>query len=130
MAVRFLSEDYMAAATAALAGRDELAGMIGDLQLRLQFRVTDPPEGGQPILYYLDFDGGTVSMAPGEIDDPNVRISSSYETAAALAREEIKDQMAFLTGKLKVSGNMARLMANLSAFMEVRRVLKGLDVEF
>lgn len=130
MSIPFLSAEYMDAATAALAERAELGGMIGDLQLRLQFRVTDPPGEEEPIFYYLAFADGSARMGLGEVEDPNVRISSSYETAAGLAREEIKDQIAFLTGKLKVSGNMARLMANLNTFLEVRKTLKELDVEF
>jgi putative sterol carrier protein len=128
MSVRFLSEEYMAAATAALAERSELE--TGDLQLTVQFRVTDPPGGDEPIHYHLRFSGGEVVMAPGEAEDPDVRITTGYDTAAGLAREEIRDQIAFLTGKLKVAGNMARLMANLSTFMEVRRTLRDLDVEF
>lgn len=130
MTVRFLSDAYMEAASAALSQHAELSERIGDLDLAIQFRVTDPPGSDEAILYYLAFADGAVRMAPGEISDPDVRIGSSYETAAGLAREEIKDQIAFLTGKLKVSGNMARLMANLGTFLEVRRVLKGLDVEF
>lgn len=129
MTVRFLSDEYMAAATEALAQDAGLAKSTGDLSLVLQFRVTDPP-GGEPFFYHLSFADGKVTMEPGETADPDVRISSSYETAAGLAREEINDQIAFLTGKLKVSGNMARLMANLGTFLEVRKVLKGLDVEF
>jgi hypothetical protein len=129
MAIRFLSEEYVAAANEAL-GRPDIVEMIGDLQLVVQFRVTDPPEGAEPVFYNLVFGGGGARMALGQVDDPDVRITSSYETSAGLAREEIRDQIAFLTGKLKVAGNMARLMANLSTFLEVRRALKAIDVEY
>jgi len=128
MPIRFLSDEYMAAATAALAERPDLDA--GDLQLSVQFRVTDPPDGDGPIFYHLTFRDGGIRMLRGEVDDPDVRITTSYDTAAGLAREEIRDQIAFLTGKLKVAGNMARLMANLNTFMETRRTLKELDVEF
>jgi putative sterol carrier protein len=128
MAIRFLSDEYMAAATEALAGREGLAA--DELRLSVQFRVTDPPNGDEPIRYHLTFGDGAVRMALGEVDDADVRITTGYDTAAGLAREEVRDQIAFLTGKLKVAGNMARLMANLSTFMEVRRTLKELDVEF
>lgn len=130
MAIGFLTEEYMAAATQALAEQSDLAEKVGDLQLALQFRVTDRPGAEEPLHYHLVFSDGRARMALGEVDDPDVRISSSYDTAAGLAREEIGDQIAFLTGKLKVSGNMARLMANLSVFLDVRRILGDLDVEF
>jgi hypothetical protein len=129
MAIRFLSEDYVAAANATLH-RPDIVGRIGDLSLSVQFRVTDPPGSDGPIFYNLVFGGGGARMALGQIDDPDVRITSSYETTAGLARQEIKDQVAFLTGKLKVAGNMARLMGNLGTFLEVRKALDALDVEY
>jgi hypothetical protein len=129
MAIRFLSEGYVAAANEALQ-RPDIVEMIGDLSLSVQFRVTDPPDAEEPIFYNLVFGGGGARMALGQIDDPDVRITSSYETTARLARQEIKDQVAFLTGKLKVAGNMARLMGNLGTFLEVRKALDALDVEY
>jgi hypothetical protein len=129
MAIRFLSEGYVAAANEALQ-RPDIVEKIGDLSLSVQFRVTDPPATDQPIFYNLVFGGGGAQMALGQIDDPDVRITSSYETTAALARQEMKDQVAFLTGKLKVAGNMARLMGNLGTFLEVRKALDALDVEY
>jgi putative sterol carrier protein len=98
--------------------------------MTVQFRVTDPPGGDEPITYYLVFANGTVRMVPGEADGSDVRVTSSYETAAGLAREEIRDQIAFLTGKLKVAGNMARLMANMKTFMDTRRAMQTIDVEY
>ncbi len=127
--MRFLSDEYMAAATSALAGHAEITAAADQTDLSLQFVVTDPP-GEDTVHYYLKIGGGAVEMARGELEAPDVRITNSYETAAKLAREEIKDQIAFLTGKLKVAGNMARLMANMSTFNQIRSTLKNLDIEY
>lgn len=129
MSVQFLSQEYMEAATSALRDNADLAARLDGVSLALQFRVTAMPAGDE-LAYYLRIGDGRVEMAPGQLADADVRITNSYETAAGLAREEIKDQIAFLTGKLKVAGNMARLMTNLSVFMEIRRTLQRLNVEY
>ena len=41
-----------------------------------------------------------------------VDLSNDYETAVVISKGELNTQMAFMTGKLKVSGNMAKLMMN------------------
>ncbi len=110
MSVKFLSEEHLAAATEALNANDDFVNSIANIEMGLQFHVTEAPEG--EIDYYLTVGDGAATMASGELDSPDVSISSTHETAMALFTGEMNTQMAFMTGKIKVAGNMAVLMMN------------------
>jgi putative sterol carrier protein len=45
-------------------------------------------------------------------------------------RWELNTQTAFMTGKLKVTGNLAKLMMHQGTIMQMQAALKGLDVEY
>ena len=40
----------------------------------------------------------------------DVTVTSDYETSVGIAKGELNTQMAFMTGKIKVAGNLATLM--------------------
>ena len=128
MGVQFLSDDHMAAATAALAGDDDFGGSIANLNLGLQFEVTEAPEGD--IRYYLSVADGAATMAIGELDGADASIASTYETASAMFKGELNVQMAFMTGKIKVQGNMAVLMMNQGVINKWAAVMNDLDIDY
>lgn len=110
MSAKFLSEDHLAAATEALNANDDFVGSIANIDMGIQFQVSEAPKGD--ISYYLKVGDGSAAMTLGELEDPDVVISSTHETALALFRGDLNTQMAFMTGKIKVAGNMAVLMMN------------------
>jgi putative sterol carrier protein len=110
MSVQFLSEGHLAAATDALNANDDFVGSIANIDMGIQFQVSDAPEGD--IDYYLTVGDGSAAMMLGKLENPDVVISSTHETALALFRGDLNTQMAFMTGKIKVAGNMAVLMMN------------------
>ena len=56
--------------------------------------------------------------------------SSPYDTAVAISKGEMNVQSAFMTGKLKVSGNLAKLMMHQSAIQQWGAAVSALDVEY
>jgi putative sterol carrier protein len=56
----------------------------------------------------LSDDGATVSE--GEADDSNITISVSEENWLAIVAGTLAPQMAFLTGKIKIKGDMSLAM--------------------
>ena len=56
----FLSDEHMAAASAALAANQEFLDSIVNVDLGLQFHVTEGPEGD--IDFYLSIADGTAEM--------------------------------------------------------------------
>ena len=125
---QFLSDDYFSNATAALATHSGFTNAIANTDLSLQFNVTDAPDG--EILYHITVGDGSAVIAGGTIPDPDVTISNTYETAVSISKGDLNTQMAFMTGKLKVEGNMAKLLMNQSMLGEFAEALSSLDVEY
>ena len=126
MSVKFLSDEHLAEATAALNANDDFVGAIANIDMGLQFHVTEAPEG--EIDYYLTIADGAAKMASGALEDADVSISSSHETALALFTGELNTQMAFMTGKIKVQGNMAVLMMNQGVINKWAATVADVDV--
>jgi putative sterol carrier protein len=125
---QFLSEEFMTEATAALGDHAGFTAAIANTTLDLQFVVADSPEG--EISYYVAVTDGSAEMARGTLDAAEVTIRSTYETAVGISQGDINTQMAFMTGKLKVDGNMAKLLMNQAMLGEYARALVDLDIEY
>ncbi|MEA2000464.1 MAG: SCP2 sterol-binding domain-containing protein, partial [Actinomycetota bacterium] len=99
-----------------------------NVSMGLQFNVTEAPVG--EIDYYLSVGDGAASMALGTMDDADVSISSTHETAVSLFKGDLNTQMAFMTGQIKVSGNMAVLMMNQGVINKWAEALSVVDVDY
>ena len=124
----FLSEEHMTTGTEALNADAGFQGAMSGVDLGLQFEVIDAPTGS--IDYYLTVGDGAATLALGTLDDADASVSSDYETAAAIAKGELNVQMAFMSGKIKVGGNMAKVMMYQSLINEFARVSSTLGLEF
>ena len=127
MGVPYLSEEWAQKATDALNGNDAFRDAITGVTLTVQQHVTGGPRGD--AAYYMRLDSGEARIALGEADDADVTISQDYDTASAIAKGDLNAQNAFMTGKLKVAGNMAKLMQHQSAFSGLEGALKPLQAE-
>ena len=126
MGVKFLSDDHLAAATDALNGNDDFVTAIANIDMGIQFHVTEAPEG--EIDFYLRVGESVATMTAGELDEPDVSISSTHETALAMFTGELNTQMAFMTGKIKVAGNMAVLMMNQAVINKWAATVADIEV--
>jgi alkyl sulfatase BDS1-like metallo-beta-lactamase superfamily hydrolase len=124
----FLSEDHFAAAREALAADPGFQNSIANVDLGVQFDVSGGPDGD--LTYFLDIADGAARTELGPLDDADVTVSSDYETSQAIAKGELNVQMAFMTGKIKVGGNMAKIMMHQGVINDYARVLSGLDVQY
>ena len=80
--------------------------------------------------YYLKSSGGVTNVAIGTLADPDVTVKQSYDTAVAIYKGELNTQTAFMTGKLKVSGNLAKLMMHQSAVQQWGAAVADLEFEY
>jgi putative sterol carrier protein len=96
--------------------------------MSLQFVVTDAPDG--EVKFYMDSTGDEPVQVMGELENADVTISSTYETTSAIFSGELNTQMAFMTGKIKVTGNLAKLMTQQAALGHWATAVAGLDVEY
>jgi len=121
--VKFLTKEWLDALTATLEAHQGFKSAIGNTELTLQF---DIPEGS----YLVTIGGGSVKLVPGGGAAPDVTITNNYETAVAISKGEVNTQMAFMTGKIKVSGNMAKLITNQAMLTQFASASAGLPVEY
>jgi putative sterol carrier protein len=125
---KFLTEEWANDVTAALNSHEGFKNAIGAADLAIQFVTEDGPDG--EVNYYLKSSGGTTNVAIGELDDADVTVKQSYETATAISKGDLNTQTAFMTGKLKVSGNLAKLMMHQGAIQQWGAAVSDLDVEY
>jgi len=128
MGVQFLSDDHMEAATAALNANDGFVNSIANINMGLQFHVNEAPSGD--VDYHLSIADGSAAMALGELDGADVSITSDYETATALFKGDLNTQMAFMTGKIKVAGNLAVLMMHQNIITQWANLAENLDTDY
>jgi len=128
MSVKFLSEDWLGAANDALAADADYQSATAATDLTLQFVVTDGPDG--EVEYNVAMAGGATSFAGGAADGADATIRNSHETAVAISKGDLNTQAAFISGKLKVEGNLAKIMMNQSALAALADALKGLDIDY
>ncbi len=128
MAVQFLSQEWAAAVTEALNAHAGFKSAIGTAELGIQFNTADAPAGD--ISYFLKASGGRADLAVGVLDNPDVTVGQIYATASAISQGELNTQTAFMTGKLKVSGNLAKLMMHQAAITQWGAAVAGIEVEY
>jgi putative sterol carrier protein len=125
---KFLTEGWANDVTQALNKHEGFKSAMGAADLGIQFNTEDGPDG--EVDYYLKSSGGTSNLALGTLDDADVTVKQSYDTAAAISKGELNTQTAFMTGKLKVSGNLAKLMMHQGAIQQWASAVSELDVEY
>lgn len=108
----FLSDEWMEAAKAV---RDEYADQVSPPAhaIRMNQVVTDVPFGDGTINTYLDTSGGEAVMELGELDTPDLTVTTDYATAKAITVDGDAQvaMQAFMQGKVKVQGDMSKLMS-------------------
>jgi putative sterol carrier protein len=77
--------------------------------------ITEVPFGEGKLDAHLDTSSGTLEMETGHLDDPDCTVTLDYETAKAIFVEGTleKGMKAFMDGKIRVQGDMAKLISAL-----------------
>ena len=129
MAVKFLTDEWAQEMTNSLNASDEFQSAASNQQTKLQQVVTDTPDGGEGK-YYFTLEGGKAQVGVGEITDADATITQNYETAVAINKSELNAQQAFMQGKLKISGNMMKLMQLQGVFNAMPKAVGDVEVEY
>ncbi len=129
MAVKFLTDEWATTMTEKLNASDDFKSAASGQQVKLQQVVTETPDGGESK-YYFTLDNGEAQVSLGEIADAEATITQNYETAVAINKQELNAQNAFMQGKIKISGNMMKLMQLQGVFNAMPKAVSDVDVEY
>ncbi len=127
--VKFLSDEWAQTMTDALNASEDFQKAAANQTTKLQQVVTDVPDGGESK-YYFTLEGGKAVVGLGELGDAEATITQNYDTAVAINKQELNAQNAFMQGKLKISGNMMKLMQLQGVFTALPKAVSGVEVEY
>ena len=113
MPYEFLTEEWM---TEAQRLRDEAGAPASPPAhvIRMNQVITGAPfKAGEDILAHMDTSEGELKMDLGHIENPDLTVTIDYDTAKAIFVEQNPQagMQAFMAGKIKVQGDMTKLMA-------------------
>ena len=109
---QFLTDEWVAAATQI---REEFGGDAPPPahSVRMNQIITEVPFGEGTINAHMDTSSGGMEMGLDHLDTPDLTVTLDYATAKAILVEGNPQagMQAFMAGKIKVQGDMTKLMA-------------------
>ncbi len=126
---KYLTQEWMDTAKALAQDFPETPGA----SVRLQQVVTGAPEG--EVTYYTVIENGkTVEQSLGEDPNAEVTLTNTYDDAVKIMKGELDANAAFMQGRVKVTGNMAKIMSmmpltNKPEYKAIQEKLKN-ETEF
>jgi alkyl sulfatase BDS1-like metallo-beta-lactamase superfamily hydrolase len=79
---------------------------------RMQYVITGGPDGDVHYYWVLE-NGKLLESNLGDLEDAEVTLTQTYEDAKRIQKGELDPNAAFMQGRVKVTGNMAKLMSLL-----------------
>jgi len=76
---------------------------------KMQYALSGGPDGELKYYWVLE-DGRLLESQLGEIADPDFTMSMSYDDSVLIQKGELDVNAAFMQGRVKVAGNMGKLM--------------------
>jgi putative sterol carrier protein len=77
---------------------------------RMQYAITGAPDGD--VKYYTVIENGKIlENAIGEDADAEFTLTQSYDDSVKVLKGELDANAAFMQGRVKVTGNMGKLMS-------------------
>jgi predicted lipid carrier protein YhbT len=105
---KWLTQEWLDESKKLAEGQPERPGASA----RMQYVVTGSPDGD--IKYYWILENGKLQESTlGELSDAEVTMTQTYEDAMKIQKGELDANAAFMQGRVKVTGNMAKLMSLL-----------------
>jgi putative sterol carrier protein len=124
---RYLTQEWLDAAQHAVEADAALANATKDVQLTVQQVVTGGPDGDAS--YHVSIDDGTVRVVTGEASNATVTFIQNWDTATAISRGDLSAQGAFMTGLIRVRGDLPKLVEHGGVFGGVDDVLADLRTQ-
>ena len=127
MSVKFLSDEWAQALKAELNESEDFRQAASGHKATIQQIITGA-EG--TTNYWITIGDGKIDLGVGDIEGEDATITQSYDSAAALARGELNPVTAFMTGKLKIAGNMGMILGLQGALAQLPAAMAKIEVEY
>lgn len=124
-----LSDDWISAFDNIVRNHDGLRGASAGHRVVIQYTVSDEPltvEGDataatdvSEVEYAIVLDHGDNRVIPGRSGDPDITLRTDRRTAAAIATHAESAQTAFMSGRLRLGGDVRVLIATQSLLVEI-----------
>jgi putative sterol carrier protein len=112
----FLTDEWIAAAREL---REKYADRMPQVTIEVKINqvITDVPFGEGTVNAYIDSSDGNLDLELGELDEPDVTLTTDYDTAKSMIvdQDPAVVMQSFMAGKIKVQGDMMKLMAMQTA---------------
>jgi hypothetical protein len=108
----FLSDEWLEEARRIRAEYEGKA-MSFPHAVRMNLVVTQVPFGDKDIDAHMDTSSGELVLDIGHLENPDLKVTVDYDTAKAILIEGNPQagMQAFMAGKIRVEGDMAKLLA-------------------
>jgi len=127
VAVKFLSQEWADALKEALNSNDAFRQAAAGQKATIQ-QVINSADG--ETHYWITIADGAIDMGLGDAAGVDATITQSYETAVALAKSELSAVTAFMTGKIKIAGNMGLLLGLQGALTQLPAAMASIAVDY
>jgi alkyl sulfatase BDS1-like metallo-beta-lactamase superfamily hydrolase len=102
---KYLSQEWLDETRALAEGQPERPGASA----QMQYVVTGGPDGDIKYYWILQ-DGKLLESALGDAPEADFTMTLTYDDSVKVQRGELDANAAFMQGRMKVAGNMAKLM--------------------
>lgn len=105
---KWLTQEWLDETRAMAEGQPERPGASA----RMQYVVTGGPDGDVKYYWVLE-NGRLLESKLGELPDAEVTLTQAWDDAKRIQTGELDANVAFMQGRVKVTGNMGKLMSLL-----------------
>ncbi len=125
----FLSTEWMAAAKAVREKYADRATKV-TTSIKMNQVITEVPFGDGTVKLFLDTSSDDVVMELGAMEAPDLTVTTDYATARSVfvEQDQAVGMQAFMAGKIKVQGDMMKMMA-LQTAMPQDEIAKQISTE-
>ncbi len=118
--LRYLSLAWIEALTDAVAASPQLADLARSHAIGITQEITDGPEG--TVVYHLQAGDGRATFGAGPADPQDVGMIEDWATAVAVATGTLTAQEAFVTGRIRLTGDQSKLIEAQPVFAALSSV--------
>jgi putative sterol carrier protein len=127
--VKFLTDEWADQVKSALNSSEGFQRAAGSQTAKIQQVITGTPDGDEKR-YWFRLEGGQTDLGLGDIEGPDATITQDYDTAVALSKNELTGTAAYMSGKLRVQGDLMKLMQLQGPLGQIPQALTNVDVEY